>query len=114
MNARFSPNSKQVAYLHREGNQGPEQIVIVDVDGKNPRVLFEEKNLKAPTSFGWAPDGKRLVVTTMIWKLAADGTKYLDKPAEAGIQIHIIDVDGKNLRTVPLPTITWLGEPQWL
>ncbi len=88
--------------------------MIVDTDGKNPRVLVEEKNLKAPTSFAWAPDGKSLVVTTMTWKLAADGTKYMDKPAEAGIEIQIVGVDGKNLRTLPLPTLTWLGEPQWL
>ncbi len=114
VNARFSPDAKLLAYLHRQETQAPEQIVIVDADGKNPRVLFEEKNLKAPTSFAWAPDGKRLVVTTMTWKRDADGTKYLDKPAEAGIEIQVIDVDGKNLRTVPLPTLTWLGEPQWL
>ena len=111
---RFSPNGKQVAYFHRDGNQDPGQIVIVDVDGRGPRIVYEEKNLAAPDWFAWAPDGKRLVVTTMNWRLAPDGTKYLDNPAEAGIRIHIIDVDGKNLRTVPLPTITWLGEPQWL
>ena len=111
---QFSRDGKRLAYYHREGNQAPAQIMIVDMDGENSRIVFEEKNLEAPTHFGWAPDGKRLVVTTMIWKRAADGTKYLDKPVEAGIQIQILDIDGKNLRTVPLPTLTWLGEPQWL
>ena len=114
VNARFSPDNKQLAYLHREGDKGPEQIMLVDADGKNSRVFLEEKNLKTPTSFAWAPDGKSLVVTTMSWKLAADGTKYMDKPTEAGIEIQIVGIDGKNLRTVPLPTLTWLGEPQWL
>jgi dipeptidyl aminopeptidase/acylaminoacyl peptidase len=111
--ARFSPDGKHIAYFHRVGNNGASRILLVDLDGNNRRTLFEERNLEAPDHVAWSPDGARLVVNTMTWKMGDDGNKYISDPYEAKMRLIVLDADGKGLREIPLPRIGWLGQPQW-
>ena len=101
-------------HFHRIGNNGASRILIVDLDGNNRRTLFEERNLEAPDHVAWSPDGARLVVNTMTWKMGDDGNKYISDPYEAKMRLIVLNADGKGLREIPLPRIGWLGQPQWL
>ena len=102
---RFSPDGKHVAYFHRVGDNGASRILIVDLDGNNRRTLFEERNLEAPDHVAWSPDGARLVVNTMTWKMGDDGNKYISDPYEAKMRLIVLNADGKGLREIPLPRI---------
>ncbi len=64
--ARFSPDGRRVLYTDnaREKESG---IWIVDVDGKNGRLVFPtDFETNSPASACWSPDGKRIAITLVM------------------------------------------------
>jgi|GEM_PF-6713483 len=84
----FSPDSARVAYARVPAGQEPE-VVIVKVDGTNPRTVF-----KGGDPYGWSPDGKRLLVTTQY-----------EHVGEAHYSSHLAWVDIGTGAVQKLPTV---------
>jgi tricorn protease len=69
----WSPDGKRLAYQH-----GPDQLVIIDADGKNRRVLYEGWDRP---QVAWSPDSRWLAYDVAagpsyarnIWLVPADG-----------------------------------------
>jgi Tol biopolymer transport system component len=110
---RFSPDSAQLAYFRRAKGT-PDRIEIVSIDGSSPRTLIAGEGLETPDEVAWSPDGKRLVVSMLTWKLNAEGQKTISDPYDANLRLLVIDSDGKNARPLTLPSTGWLGAPQWI
>ena len=69
----------QIAFhSDRDGNW---QIYVMDIDGKNPRNLTNNRH--ADRSPSWSPDGKRIVFTS---------------ERDGNIEIYVMDADGSNPR----------------
>jgi Tol biopolymer transport system component len=83
----WSPDGKQFAFLssHRlENNKFESRLNVVNVDGKNPRIVVTRGdgfNLESPN---WSPDGKQIVYTVV----------QRGETALIGKGIYGINVDG--------------------
>ena len=108
--ARFSPDGKQIAYHHQD--RDGDSIWIVDRDGKGRRRVLAEENDVAPQFCCWSPDGKRLAITLETWQRDEQNRKVLGL-GDSNPQIVIVDIDGKNRRTLDLPHADWIGTPSW-
>jgi len=99
--ARFSPDGKQVAYLHQTAKEG-NSVWTVDVDGKNAREIIKEVNLASPDGVFWSPDGKQLAVILFDWEMDENGKRILRDPTNANYRIEIMNADGSNRRELKL------------
>ena len=59
MHPRYSPDGKTIAFGSDRG--GMENVWLMDPDGKNPRILTDDKN-NYLRSAAWTPDGNYLVL----------------------------------------------------
>jgi Tol biopolymer transport system component len=105
--ARFSPNGKIVAYLHRQDSQAgrPVDVWTVDLDGRNNRQVFASRTTKT-LRCGWAPDGKAL--SLIILDLKKDTSM-----ADLNFRPIIVDLEGKVIRTFQLPRREMLLLSDW-
>jgi len=110
---RFSPDSRQVAYVHhsKEGSS----IWIVDVDGKNDRKIMAEEDFVSPIVASWSPDGNRLAVLRFKWQRDEKGQRFLANPENADYHIEITDAAGQNHHRLDIAgiKIVWLGNVDW-
>ena len=61
--ARFSPDGRRVLYTDN-GRGEQSGIWVVDVDGKNARLVFPvDPETMTVASACWSPDGKRIAIT---------------------------------------------------
>jgi Tol biopolymer transport system component len=116
--AHFSPDGKQVAYYRHDTGDLKPRIEIVNVDGIHRRTLLAEraistKEVEILMEVAWSPNGKRLVVTTNVWRRGEDGRPLLYGCYESRPQLMVVDADGRNARPLPLPKTGWLGRPVW-
>jgi TolB protein len=77
MSPTWAPDGKRLAYM-RVGAKPDPELVAIDADGKNEKVLGS--NLGEPC---WSPDGKKLLVVTRL---------------DGAFRVGVIDADGKNLK----------------
>jgi Tol biopolymer transport system component len=93
--AQISPNGREVVYaIYGSDREKTESSVwIVGIDGGNRRrvpVKLEGNSLIRPR---WSPDGRRLAINVSV-----NGP-----PMPRVDEIVVIDLDGKNSNTLPLP-----------
>ncbi len=89
----WSPDGKQIAFIHVSGDDGYDQVFVMNADGTNPRALTEAiGGLYRPS---WSPDGKRIAFT----RHAGSGDAY------------VVNADGTGLR--PITNIGTVNEAIW-
>jgi Tol biopolymer transport system component len=54
----FSPDGKRFAFARNSADQSASELVVVNVDGSNERILATRKLGEAFRSLSWSPDGK--------------------------------------------------------
>jgi TolB protein len=76
--ARWSPDSKRIAFCMRRGDASDEQIYVVRADGHGLHALTQPGGGSMPA---WSPDGKQVVFVTSrdaesvcLWLMNADGS----------------------------------------
>jgi len=83
----WSPDGKKIAFdgwVSFEGGNPHYQIVIIDTDGNNLRVLtFANADSRWPS---WSPDGKKIAFSSN----AGNSDKF-------NYDIYVVDADGSNL-----------------
>ncbi len=114
--ARFSPDSKKIAYVHQD-KQG-NTLRVVDLDGSSDRALSIENGfLNAAGGPAWSPNGKKLAVVKFDWQTnPKTGKRRLGNPADANYRLEIMDSDGGNPRVLELKgveQVVGLGHPDW-
>lgn len=108
---RFSPDGRQVAYLHSV--RGVAQIEVVNVDGSDRRVLVRAEGLLDPDHLAWSPNGKQIVYRQQTAQLdPKDGHKFWEVE-KTRPKLVIIDLAGRPVRTVATPPAKWLEAPDW-
>lgn len=108
---RFSPDGRQIAYLHQE--HGQNSLWIVNIDGSGRQRVVQEKNDSSPDGVCWSPDGKSLAYILEDWQRDENNKKVIVDPEKSHPRIAIIDVEGKESRPVNLPRAIWLGGLDW-
>jgi Tol biopolymer transport system component len=110
---RFSPDSRQIVYLHQTAKDG-NSLHVMDVDGKNDRAILREEGLQSVEAGCFSPDGRRLAVVLFDCHLDKSGKKVRRANDEHG-HLEIINIDGTNGRKLPLvgAEVVWLGHPDW-
>jgi WD40 repeat protein len=95
--ARFSPDGKRIAYLHRQDTLAgrPVDVWTIDLDGKNNREVLASKTTKT-LRLCWSPDGKGLALIIVDLKKDVAMREPNARPV-------IIDLEGKIIRTIQLP-----------
>jgi RNA polymerase sigma factor (sigma-70 family) len=104
--ARFSPDGRRV--LYSDNGRGDQQsgIWVVDVDGKNSRLVFPAGGRKTTDSACWSPDGKRIAII-----LAAMNGMTMRPPAPA--QVVVMDLDGGHRSEIFIPEAGSPDMPDW-
>ncbi|MGB8981349.1 MAG: hypothetical protein WCC12_05705 [Anaerolineales bacterium] len=88
----YSPDGKQIAFASSLG----EGIYVIDVTGANLRLLTEKKPSGSLDVLpDWSPDGKQIIFQRTL--------------AQGNIEIHIMNSDGSNERTI----LGQAGRPKW-
>ena len=80
----WSPDSKKIAYGWAIRASDTHEIRIVNLDGSNPRTLYEGKDWVAP--YAWSPDGKYILF-------------YFMKKAKGKYQFGLLNVADGSSRT---------------
>jgi Tol biopolymer transport system component len=97
-NARFSPDGRQILYVHQTAREG-NSLWAVDADGKNARQILKTAGVVVLHSAFWSPDGKQIAVVLLDWN---KGMVLMRDAEQANFRIEIMDVDGKNRRQLKL------------
>jgi Tol biopolymer transport system component len=77
IDARWSPDGHQVAYIETGGAGGPGRLAVINSDGSNKRILTA--NSQAKPQMTWSPDGRRLLFVlgggdqTNLYTISVDG-----------------------------------------
>jgi hypothetical protein len=113
VNARFSPDGRQVVYVHSE--KATSSIWVVNIDGTAAKKILEEEDLAGIAAASWSPDGKRLVVGRFDWERNENGNKFLGASEDHNHRFEIMDADGKNRKELKLEDLKpiWMGHPEW-
>jgi Tol biopolymer transport system component len=111
--ARFSPDSRQIVYLHQE--KGGNSIWVVNIDGTDAREVLKEEGLVGIDGACWSPDGKRLVVARFDSELNERGEKVRSIDKDHNYRFEIMDADGKIRKELKLDDLKliWMGHPDW-
>ena len=113
---RFSPDSRQVAYLHDERTGSGLWVVNIDGSGRRRVLQFEDET--STQHFCWSPDGKSLCYEITYEKSVGKDGKRIDgesiKP-----RLWIIDAEGANRHPLNSPRVAmdqWsrLALSRWL
>ncbi|HWE40175.1 MAG TPA: hypothetical protein VG406_26725 [Isosphaeraceae bacterium] len=109
---RFAPDGRRVAYTHMEplkdNRWGPGSIRVVDLDGKGRTTIYNEGEDGFPEQLCWSPDGKRLACLLGNRSPRGESPRKLHNDG-----ILIVGADGKDARVFPLPSVQFLGAPDW-
>lgn len=110
---RFSPDSRQIVYLHQTREEG-NTLHVMDADGSNDHEVLRGEELLDVDSGCFSPDGRRLAVVRRNYQMK-DGKKVLPKMGEGTWRLEIMDVDGASRRDLPLvdAETLWLWQPDW-
>ena len=104
--ARFSPDGRRVLYT--DGVRGKESgIRVVDVNGRNDRLLFPVDCNTTKPSACWSPDGKRVAI------ILADMLTSLRQVPTAPVQVVVMDLDGGHRLEVFIPEGGRTDMPDW-
>lgn len=105
---RFSPDSRQLAYVVEKGNDIA--IWVSGVDGNNARKIFEGANTVI-TGLCWSPDGKRLAAS--LYDNPNSDAIPVDRLRR--VRLVLMNADGENVREVQLTgtTALYLAHPDW-
>jgi beta-lactamase regulating signal transducer with metallopeptidase domain len=109
---RFSPDGKQIVFLHQEKSKN--SIRTIDVATGDETVVFEDDGLTKVTFACWSPDGKRLAIMRQQWYLNDKGEQRLSGDS-ANPTLAILDLVTKDLRELKLQNaeVKWLGHADW-
>jgi WD40 repeat protein len=101
--ARFSPDGKRIAYLHRLDTMAgrPVDVWTVDRDGNNNRPVFVSTTTKTGR-LSWSPDGLALALVILDLKKEAPNPRPV-----------VIDLSGKVIRTIQMPAREMLLLGDW-
>lgn len=104
---RFSPDSKQIAYVH-EG-RGENSLWIVGVDASNPRQIVDQKDKTAKISgVCWSPDGRWLAINVV------ENPNGLPRNRKARLEIVAVNGGGRHvLKLTNVTMIHLLQIPEW-
>ncbi len=105
--ARFSPDSRTIAYIHHAGEI--RSIWRVNIDGSDRREVFRDPENSADMVC-WSPDGKWLAVKLAHVTRDENGQGALEGD---GDRVEIMDADGKRRRTLHLPPNQFIGNIDW-
>lgn len=109
---RFSPDSRQIAYLHQE--RGKNSLWIVNIDGSGRRLVVEEQGNESVGALSWAPDGKSLIYKVENWERDDKGQAHsISDFKKADPRLAVINSDGTNNRRLNLPLARWIESPDW-
>jgi Tol biopolymer transport system component len=115
--ARFSPDGRQLVYLHQE--RGINSLHVVDVDGGKDRAVVQEKDRLRPEGASWSPDGKRLAVV-LDQQPRPGAVDLLGNPIRDAYRLELMDAGGGNRRELKLRNAddvtvfpVQLGDPDW-
>jgi Tol biopolymer transport system component len=102
---RFSPDGRRVLYAdNARGKQSG--IWVIDVDGKNGRLVFPVDRDERNASAGWSSDGETIAIT-----LAGIS------PSAAGVPTPVrvvgMDLDGGHCREIDIPKGGMTDMPDW-
>jgi Tol biopolymer transport system component len=111
---RFSPDSRQIVYLHQIRGAG-NSLYVIDVNGRNNREILHEEGLAGVGPACFSPDGRRLAVMRFNWQQREDGKKVRNLSVDTNSRIEIMDIDGTNCRELSLfnAQMVWFGLPDW-
>lgn len=106
---RFAPDSRRVAYIRH--NKGENSLWVMDIDGKNPRRVFEDASIGI-MNVCWSPDGKRFALQLIDWSAKGPGYGNFDT---ANWRIEIMDVDGQNRHELKpaKAAVVFVGDLDW-
>ena len=110
--ARFSPDGKQVLFLHQE--KGKNSIRTIELASGKETTLFEDDGLTRVTFACWSPDGSHLTISREDWELDEKGEAFRGSK-DAKPRLAILDLDTKELRELPLSEakVQWFGHADW-
>ena len=93
---KISPDGRSIAYVEIKtvGDVRHSRLFVVDIEGKHPREIPVKFDPGTSVGVCWSPDGSRLALN------------LLDGRTKEG-SIELVDLDGSNLRKVPLPPGRW-------
>jgi Tol biopolymer transport system component len=108
---RFSPDSREIAYLHQE--RGTNSLRIVDVEAGSRRLLVQEQGNENVGELSWSPDGKRLVYEVENWEQDERGKHSSPDFNKSDPRLVVIDRDATNNRRLNLAPARWLENNDW-
>jgi RNA polymerase sigma factor (sigma-70 family) len=93
---RISPDGLSIAYVEMQGENGVQQsrLFVADIEGKRRREVPIPLDPGTIRAICWSPDGSRLALNP------------IDIRQKTG-SIAVVDLDGSNFRTLPLPPGRW-------
>jgi Tol biopolymer transport system component len=106
---RFSPDGKQIVYLHQ---RGLDSLWTVAADGSNPKQVLasDSDGSNSPQGACWSPDGKWLAIQLMNWQSEMENGKQTwrrgDHPND---RLAILAPDGSNQKVLKLKNVTKIG-----
>jgi RNA polymerase sigma factor (sigma-70 family) len=93
---KIAPDGRSVACVESKlvGEVRQARLFVVDIDGQHPREIQIPFDRNTSVIVCWSPDGSRLALNV------------IDQRTKEG-SIKLVDLDGSNLRNVPLPPARW-------
>jgi beta-lactamase regulating signal transducer with metallopeptidase domain/biopolymer transport protein ExbD len=112
LQARYSPDGKQILYTHHggvEGTQTQESLWIVDIQGTNRRAIISDPNVAVRGC--WSPDGKQMALAMWDWQRDSAG----GISGHTNHRIEIVDLKDGSRRRLKIPQTTfWMNSaPDW-
>ena len=93
---KISPDGRSIAYVEIKtvGDVRHSRLFVADIEGKHRREIPVKFDPGTSASVCWSPDGSRLALNL-----------FDDRTKEGSIEL--VNLDGSNLRKVPLPPGRW-------
>ncbi len=105
----FSPDGKKFAFIRTKNHEGVDQIIVSNIDGSNPEVLYERNypnhysiSSDVRESLAWSPDGKTIA--------CAAGTRD-----DSGDKMTVVRIDVENHFESAVTPLNWfrVGKILW-